>query len=61
MQIILRIPIRIDQQDSFPILSFTAIREGKYDLIITYAGNSLPNMPIRNHRNVRRFYMQVNL
>ncbi len=28
-------------------MSFTAIREGKYDITITYDGNPLPNMPIR--------------
>ena len=43
----LRIPIRIDQQGTFYTLSFTATREGKYDINITYDGNPLPNMPIR--------------
>ncbi|CAF3681830.1 unnamed protein product [Rotaria sp. Silwood1] len=41
------IPLRIDQQDSLAILSFTILRDGKYDLTITYANNSLLNMPIR--------------
>ncbi|CAF3984512.1 unnamed protein product, partial [Rotaria sp. Silwood1] len=41
------IPLRIDQQDSLGILSFTILRDGKYDLTITYANNSLLNMPIR--------------
>lgn len=40
-------PIRIDQQGTIYTLSFTAIREGKYDINITYDGNPLPNMPIR--------------
>jgi filamin len=41
------VPLRIDQQDPLSILSFTAIREGKYELLISFAGNSLPNMPIQ--------------
>jgi len=43
----LRVPIRIDQQGAIYTLSFTAIREGKYDITITYDGNPLPNMPLR--------------
>ncbi|UJR31815.1 hypothetical protein I4U23_019292 [Adineta vaga] len=43
----LRVPIRIDQQGTIYTLSFTAIREGKYDISITYDGNPLPNMPLR--------------
>jgi hypothetical protein len=43
----LRVPLRMDQQGTFYTLSFTATREGKYDLTITYDGNPLPNMPIR--------------
>lgn len=43
----LRVPLRIDQQGQFHTLCFTATREGKYDLTITYDGNPLPNMPIR--------------
>jgi filamin len=31
----------------FYTLSFTILREGKYNLIITYANNLLPNMPIQ--------------
>jgi hypothetical protein len=41
------IPIRIDQQGTLYTLSFTLIREGQYDLTITYADQPLPNMPIR--------------
>jgi len=41
------IPLRIDQQGFLSTLSFTVEREGEYDLTITYAGNPLPNMPIR--------------
>lgn len=43
----LRIPIRIDQQSTIYIVSFTVIREGKYDMTITYDQNPLPNMPIK--------------
>ncbi|CAF3716192.1 unnamed protein product [Rotaria sordida] len=43
----LRVPIRIDQQGAIYTLSFTVIREGKYDVTITYDQNPLPNMPIR--------------
>lgn len=41
------IPIRVDQQGTLYTLSFTLIREGQYELIITYANQLLPNMPIR--------------
>ncbi|CAM4955218.1 unnamed protein product [Rotaria socialis] len=41
------IPLRIAQQDSSSTLSFIILKDGKYDLTITYAGNLLPNMPIR--------------
>ena len=41
------VPLRIDQQGSLSTLNFTAIREGKYDLTVTYDGIPLPNMPIR--------------
>ena len=43
----LRVPLRIDQQGAFHTLYFTATREGRYDITITYDGNPLPNMPIR--------------
>ncbi|CAF1609722.1 unnamed protein product [Rotaria sp. Silwood1] len=43
----LRIPLRIDQQGAIYTLSFTVIREGKYDITITYDQNPLPDMPIR--------------
>lgn len=42
----LRAPIRIDQQGTIYMLSFTPTREGNYELIIQYDGNPLPNMPI---------------
>ena len=32
-------------------MNFTATREGKYDINITYDGNPLPNMPIRGIAN----------
>ncbi|CAF0927406.1 unnamed protein product, partial [Didymodactylos carnosus] len=42
-----RIPIRLDQQGSLYTVSFTAVREGKYDINVTYDNNLLPNMPLR--------------
>ena len=43
----LRLPLRFEQQGTVHTLHFTAIREGKYDITVTYDGNPLPNMPIR--------------
>ncbi|CAM4758481.1 unnamed protein product [Rotaria magnacalcarata] len=43
----LRVPIRIDQQGTIYTVSFTAVREGKYDVTINYDQNPLPNMPIK--------------
>ena len=41
------IPLRIDQQGTLSTLTFTARRDGEYDMTITHAGRLLPNMPIR--------------
>jgi hypothetical protein len=51
----LRVPLRIDQQGQIYSLHFTATREGKYDLTISYDGNPLPNMPIRAIANSASF------
>ena len=39
-------PLRIDRQNSLSIVSFSAIREGSFDLTITFANHALPGMPI---------------
>ncbi|CAF1050339.1 unnamed protein product [Adineta ricciae] len=41
------IPLRIDQQGTLSTLTFTARRDGEYDMSITHAGRLLPKMPIR--------------
>jgi hypothetical protein len=41
------IPIRIDQQGTIYTLNFILIREGQYDLTITYEDQPLSNMPMR--------------
>ena len=41
------IPMRIDQQGTLSTLTFTARRDGEYDMAITHAGRLLPKMPIR--------------
>ena len=47
----LRLPHRFEQQGTVHTLHFTAVRDGKYDITVTYDGNPLPNMPIRAMTN----------